>query len=142
MARELKKQDIERMVDMNVIEISQTEWAFPIVFMPWKNGTLHFCLYCRKLKAVKIPDSYPIPHMDECIDLLADTTIFLMLEANRGYCQVEIADHDYDKSAFTPHHRILRLTQILSVLKSVPGTFQRATDVLMTTVKWQFALVY
>ena len=41
-AREFEKQEIQKMLSMNVIEPAQSEWAAPIVFAPKKDGSLGF----------------------------------------------------------------------------------------------------
>lgn len=59
-AVQFEKQEIGRMIAMDVIEPDQTELASLIVFVSKKDGTLRFCVDCRKLNAVKICHSYLI----------------------------------------------------------------------------------
>lgn len=49
--------------------------ASTIVIGIKKDGTLRFCVDYCKLNAVKTWESYRIPAMDECINLLGDATI-------------------------------------------------------------------
>lgn len=107
-----------------------------------KDGTLRFCVDYRRLNALTVRDSYPIPRMDECIDSLADATIFTTLDANSGHWQIEIREEDKDKTTFTSHHGLFRFTRMPFGLKNAPGTFQRVIDVILSQVKWQYALVY
>ena len=41
-----------------------------------------------------IPDTYPIPRMDDCIDSLGDAKIFTTLDANCGYSQLNVDKPD------------------------------------------------
>ena len=141
-AREFEKQEIQKMLAMNVIEPAQSEWAAPIVFAPKKDGALRFCVDYRRLNAITVRDSYPIPRMDECMDSLGTAKTFSTLDANSGYWQVEIDPKDRDKTAFTSHHGLYRFIRMPFGLKNAPATFQRAIDVILSSVKWQFALVY
>lgn len=43
-----------------------------IVLASEMEGSLHFCVDCRKLNAVTVLDSYTIQRLDECIDLLGN----------------------------------------------------------------------
>lgn len=113
-----------------------------IVVVPKKDGTLRICVDYRKLNALTIRDSYPIPHMEECINSLGDATMFSTLDATSGFWQAEIAEEDRDKTAFTPHHGLFRFNRTPFKLKNAPGTYQREMDVLLTKVKWQGALFY
>ena len=86
-----------------VIEPSKSAWASPVVLAPKKDGTLRFCVDYRKLNAVTIRDSYPIPRMDECIDSLGEATIFTTLDCNSCYWQIPVAEADKEKTAFVSH---------------------------------------
>lgn len=73
---------------------------------------------------------------------MGEETVFSTLDANSGYWHVEVDPKDRDKTAFTSHHGLYRFRRIPLGLKNAPATFQRAVDILLMTVKWQFALVY
>ena len=79
--RELEKREVDRMLAAKVIEQAQSEWASPVVIVPKKDGTHRFCVDFRKLNAVTVRDSYPLPRMDEYIDSLGDAKVFTTLDA-------------------------------------------------------------
>ena len=83
-ARAIEKAEIGRMLEQGVIEPASAEWASPVFFIPKKDGTLRFCVDCRRLNSLTRRDSYPIPRMDECIDSLGDATIFSTLDCSSG----------------------------------------------------------
>lgn len=93
-ARPFEKEDLEKMTKMCVIDPAQTEYAAPIIISPKKYGSLRFCVDYRKLNAVYIGDAYPIPRTDKCNDSFADAQLFSTLDANCGYCQVEVEEVD------------------------------------------------
>lgn len=89
--REIKKQEINRMLVMDFIEPKSIERAPFIVFVPEKDGTL--CIsadYC-KLNAETVWDWYPNPRMDECIDFLKDEMAFSTLDDSGRNWLVEVA---------------------------------------------------
>ena len=101
--RELEIAEIERQRADGVIEPAQSEWASPILFAPKADGTLRFCVDYRRLNAMTLRDTYPIPRMDECIDSLGDAVIFSTLDCNAGYWQIRLAHGDRDKTTFVCH---------------------------------------
>jgi RNase H-like domain found in reverse transcriptase/Reverse transcriptase (RNA-dependent DNA polymerase)/Integrase zinc binding domain len=141
-AREAEKTEVERMLSMGVIEPSSSEWAAPVVLVPKADGGWRFCVDYRRLNAITERDVYPLPRMDKCLDSLGDAYVFSTLDANAGYWQVKVAAEDRDKTSFTCHVGTFRFLRMPFGLVNAPSTFQRAMDVILSRVKWRFALVY
>jgi hypothetical protein len=80
--REAERMEVERMLSMNVIEPSTSEWAAPVVLVPKPDGSLRFCIDYRKLNSITERDVYPLPRMDDCMDSLGEAQIFSTLDAN------------------------------------------------------------
>lgn len=80
--------------------------------------------------------------MDKCIDSLGKATVFSTFDANNWYWQVEIDEKQRDKTAFTTQHGLYRFIRMSFVFRNAPGTFQRKMDGILSSVNWQFALVY
>ncbi len=97
------------MLEKGVIELAQSPWASPVVLVPKPDGMLRFCVDYRKLNAITVRDTYPIPRMDECIDSLGSAKIFSTLDCNSGFWQIPIGEKDRDKTAFVWHSRLYRL---------------------------------
>ena len=140
--RQLEEEEIKKMLDADVIEPAITEWATPIVLAPKKDGSLRFFIDYRRLNELTVRDSYPIPRMDECIDSLGEARIFSTLDANSGYWQIELADEDREKTAFTSHSGVFQYKRMPFGLKNAPSTFQRTIDIVLATAKWKHAIVY
>jgi len=141
-SRELISEQVERMRQADVIEPAQSEWASPVFVVTNKDGSPRFCVDYRKLNAVTIRDSYPIPRMDDCIDSLGTAKIFTTLDCNSGYWQIPIATEDKDKATVISHAGAWQFKRMPFGLTNAPATFQRALDILLAGVKWQFCLVY
>lgn len=107
-----------------------------------KDGTLRFCVYYIELNAVTVPDSYLLPPMDECIYSIEDARVFSSLDATSGYWQIEVNDSEKEKRAFTTYHELYKRTDMPFGLKYAPATFQHVMDIVLSSVKWQIALVY
>lgn len=82
--RELIREQIEYQLNAGVIEPAQSEWASPVLLAPKKDGTMRFCVDFSRLNAATVPDTYPLPRMDDCIDSLSEARVFSMLDALWG----------------------------------------------------------
>lgn len=80
--------------------------------------------------------------MNQCIYALGEARIISKLDANADYWQVEIDLKDREKIAFKSHQGLYGIIRIPFGLKNAPGTFNRVVDVILSAVRWKFALVY
>jgi len=85
MARKVEKAEIEAMQEAKVIRPTQSEFASPLLVIPKKDGKWRACVDYRRLNALSVKDSYPLPRMDECLDSLGHAQWFTTLDANSGY---------------------------------------------------------
>lgn len=56
-----------------------------------------FCIDYRKLNDDAVRDSYPIPRMSKYIECFGDAKVFIAMEANCRYWQVEIGPKERKK---------------------------------------------
>lgn len=82
------KEETETMLEMGIIEPSQSEWSSPILLVPKKDGGLRFCKDFRKLNSVSCFDSYSMPRIDELIERLGKAHYMTTLDLCKGYWQV------------------------------------------------------
>jgi len=141
-AREAETAEIKRQLEADFIEPTSSEWGFPVVLVPKKDGTLRFRVVYRLLNFVTKKNSYPLPRMEECIDSLGVATIFSTLDCNAGYWQVAIAPEDIKKKAFVCHEGAYQYRRMPIGLTDAPATFQQALDIILSGVKWQRCLIY
>ena len=76
-SRAILEEHIQSQLEAGVIEPAQSEWSSPIVLAPKHDGTLRFCVDYRRLNNATIPDTYPLPLMDDCIDSLGEAAVLL-----------------------------------------------------------------
>jgi hypothetical protein len=58
-----------------VIDELYSPWSSPAVLVK-KNGGLRFCVDCRKLNDVTKKDYFPLPRIDDTLDILAGAKCF------------------------------------------------------------------
>ena len=141
-AREFEETEVQRMLRDGIIEPSMSSWASPVVLVPKKDGKLRFCVDYRRLNAVTVKDSYPIPRMDECLDSLGEANVFTTLDCNSGYWQVPVASKDREKTAFVCHSGLFQYLRMPFGLTNAPATFQRSLDIILSGYRWRSCLVY
>ncbi|BHF75618.1 hypothetical protein SprV_0501871400 [Sparganum proliferum] len=91
---------IDKLLKAHIIQPSSAPWLSPITLVPKKDGSLHLCIDCRRLNAVTVLDSLPLPRLDDTLDSLGGAAWFLTMDLKSGCWQVEIDPKDRQKSAF------------------------------------------
>ena len=88
--REKMEGAISQMLEQGVIRPSNSPWASPVVLVAKKDGTSRLSVdYCR-LNSVTKMDTFPLPRIDDSLDLLANTAFSTTLDLVSGYWQVEM----------------------------------------------------
>ena len=138
---EIRRQ-CDEMLDMGVIEPSASPWLSPVVLVRKKDGKLRFCVDFRKINALTMMDSWPMPRIDELIDDLGGAIWFTTLDAKNAYWTIEMDPEDKDKTAFSDGHRLLQFTRMPFGLVTAPSTFMRAMSRILTPVLGRHTLAY
>lgn len=101
--RSVMRAEVDYLVE-NVLAVhSCSPWSSPCLLVPKPDGTYRFCTDYRKVNSVTIPDSYPLPRMEDCIDNLGSARFVSKLDLLKGYWQVPLTPSEI--SAFvTPDH--------------------------------------
>ena len=106
------------------------------------DGTWRFCLDYRKLNAVTVKDSHPLPRVDDALDALAGAAWFSTIDLQHGYWQVELAEQDREKTAFTTGTGLYHFKVMPMGLTNAPATFQRLMEMVLRGLPWKTCLVY
>ena len=141
-SRKVLEDHINVQLAADVIGPAQSQWDSTVLQAPKKDGTLRFCADFWRLNALTIPDTYPLPQMEDCLDILGEARLFTTLEALWGYWQVPIAELDRNETTFTSHMGTLRYKRMPFGLRNAPTTFQRALDIILSGVRWKTCLIY
>jgi len=134
--------EIDRLESAGIIEPSNSPWSSPVVLVTKKDGSVRFCVDYRKLNEATVKDAYPIPKIEECIDTLSGAKWFCTLDLLSGYHQVEMAEEDKEKTAFSTHRGHHQFTRMSFGLTNAPATFERLMDLVLKGLNWEQCLVY
>lgn len=93
--------ELDRMLELNVIEPSNSAWNSPVLLVPKKNGKYRLCLDSRKLNSVSKRDAYPMPYISSILDSLGGARFLTTLDLQDAYWQIPLDEASKEKTAFT-----------------------------------------
>ena len=83
--KERVKKEIDKMLEMGIIQPSTSPWASPIVLVEKKDGDIRFCVDYRKLNEVSKFDAYPMPRVEEVLESVGAAKFISTLDLAKGY---------------------------------------------------------
>ncbi|KAI2648139.1 Transposon Ty3-I Gag-Pol polyprotein [Labeo rohita] len=135
------KTEVKMMLEMGIVEPSQSEWSSPILLVPKKDGGVRFCTDFRKLNSVSCFDSYPMPRIDKLIERLGKAHYMTTLDLCKGYWQVPLEPSCRPYTAFRTSTGLYQYTVMPFGLHGAPATFQRLMDGILAGCD-QYAAAY
>ncbi|EYC44211.1 hypothetical protein Y032_0468g2007 [Ancylostoma ceylanicum] len=129
--RQKLKDMLEDLQRRNIIERSKSDWAFPIVLVEKKDGSLRLCVDYRELNKRIKQDSYPLPTVEAVLQSLAGKKFFSTLDMCSGYWQIPLSKEAKEKSAFTTPEGLFQFTVTPFGLSTSPPVFQRMMDMVL-----------
>jgi len=83
------------------------------------------CIDFCKLNEATRKDHFPLPFMDQMLEILAGQAYYCFLDGYSGYNQIAVDPRDQQKTAFTCPFGIFAYRRMPFRLCNAPATFQR-----------------
>ncbi|KAG3070611.1 hypothetical protein PI125_g22943 [Phytophthora idaei] len=139
---DVMESEIQEYLDFGLIRPSTSPWASPVLMIRKADGGIRFCIDYRKLNAVTVKDSYPIPLIDDILDVLGNAKLFSTMDIALGYWNVPMDPDSVEKIAFTSNFSLYEwLVMPFGLCNAVPA-FERLMEIILVDLKWRTCLVY
>ena len=117
------KQQLETLFKLGLIRTSSSLWGFPVVFAPKSDGTLCMCINYQALNKVTKQNSYPLPRIQELLDIVGQAQYLLKLNLLTGYWQIPLNELLIPKTAFNTIFGKFEWIAMPFSLSNAPATF-------------------
>ncbi|GBG78614.1 hypothetical protein CBR_g27840 [Chara braunii] len=138
---ELRRQ-IDDMIDRGWIRPSESDFGAPILFVPKKGGKLRMCIDYRGLNRTTRKSVYPLPRIDDLLDVAGGCKVFSKIDLKSGYHQIEVDPSDQHKTAFKTRDGLYEFIVMPFGLTNAPATFQCLMDKVLCHHLNRFVVVY
>ena len=129
--RALMKQEAEYLLQHGLAKPSSSAWSSPCLIEIKPDGSPRFITDYRKVNAVTVPDSYPMPRIEDCIDTIGNAKYVTKIDLLKGYWQVGLTERASEISAFVTPDYFLQYTVMAFGMCNAPATFQRLVNTVL-----------
>lgn len=122
-------QELLKLLDAKIIyPIKHYSWVSNLVPIRKRNGEIRLCVYFRNLNQVSLKDNYPLPPMEQILQIVVGACCFSMFNGFLGFNQIQVKDEDQYKTTFTTKWGTFSFQRMPIGLSNFGATFQRAMD--------------
>jgi hypothetical protein len=119
------QKEIDEMLELGIIEHSDSPWASPIVLVPKPDGSIRLCTDYRKVNSLTVPDPFPFPRIEDLVEKVGRAKYLTKVDMTRGYWQVPLDDYSSPISAFVTPTGHFQWRFLPFGLRNAPATFSR-----------------
>ena len=118
--------EIQRLLDEDVIELSDSPWRAQVVLTSNENRKRRMVVdFSRTINKFTLLDAYPLPRIDDVVQSIAEYRIFSVVDLSNAYYQVEICHDDRPFTAFQAGNRLFHFKRIPMGVTNGVSAFQR-----------------
>ncbi|XP_055932090.1 uncharacterized protein LOC129962368 [Argiope bruennichi] len=117
---------VQELLEAGLIEHSESDWAYPVVCVAKKNGSIRLCVNYRQLNKYTIADSYPMNLVTELLYEIGKANFISILDLTKGYWQIPMKPEAKHYTGFITHSWLYQWNAMPFGMKNAGNTFQRA----------------
>ena len=140
--RNIIKAEVEKMLQAGIIEPSTSEWASPVVLVPKPDGSVRFAIDFRKLNEVTRKEVYPMPNIQDYLDVLRGNEYFTIADGQQAYFGLPMDENSMPLTAFICHLGQYQFLKMPFGLCNAPAIYQRLMSSVLQGMLWEECLVY
>ena len=136
------KEQVKIWTDEGIIQPSSSPWASPLVPAFKKGGGIRWAPDYRRLNAVTVGDSFPVPNVETNLEKLVGSKIFSALDAASAYNVIPVASGSRAFLAFSTPWGLYEFIRMPWGTKNAGATYCRFVELMLDKLQTQYLIAY
>ncbi|KAJ8466037.1 hypothetical protein OPV22_028589 [Ensete ventricosum] len=121
--------EVVRLLDAKLVEeVKYPTWLSNIVLIKKSNEKWRMCVDYTDLNRACPKDCYPLPRIDQLVDVTSGHQLLSFMDAFSGYNQIRMAPRDKENTTFITHNGTYCYKVMPFGLKNAGATYQRLVN--------------
>ena len=134
---------LDNWLKQGIIRPSKSPYASQVVIVRKKTGEIRLCVDFRKLNAISIRDSFPLPRVEEALQAVQAAVWFSSFDLAQGYLQMAMEEEDIEKTMFrTGSSGLYEFTRMPFGLTNAGASFCRLMEMCIGDQQYVTLLFY
>ena len=120
------RSEIKKLLDENIIEPSTSPWRAQVLIADDGRHKKRMVIdYSRTINKFTLLDAFPLPRIDDQVNLIANGKLFSTLDLKSAYYQIPICKADHEYTAFEADGQLFQYTRLPFGVTNGVSMFQR-----------------
>ena len=136
------REEVKNLLKKGYVTPSFSPWASPVLVVVKKDGTYRMCIDYRKLNAHTKKDAYPLPRIEDCLELCREAIWMTIFDLRDAYHHIPVHPDSQAATAFCTKDGLYQWTVMPFGATGAPGCFQRYVDSVFRGMTGRNCVVY